>query len=165
MSEPERAAVPTREVELAELWPVLREVLDSGGSFTLTVTGTSMYPTLLGGRDQVVLQKPDRPLRKRDLPLYRRENGQFVLHRIVSVRSDGTFVCCGDHQWVKEPGIRSDQALALAVGFCRKGRHFFADARRYRLWVRIWTAILPLRKPIFIFAGLLSRIRKKIRRK
>ena len=39
-----------QDVALAELYPLMREILDGGGSFTLTVTGTSMYPFILGGR-------------------------------------------------------------------------------------------------------------------
>ena len=151
-----------QNVDLAEIFPILREVLEKGGSFELTVTGTSMYPTLLGGRDQVVLQKADRPLRRGDLPLYRRRNGQFILHRIVSVQADGSFTCCGDHQWIKEPGIRPEDVEALAVRFCRKGIRFDADVGHYRRWVRFWILILPLRKPIFRAAGFLSGLRKKL---
>ena len=68
-------------VHLAELLPVIQDVLEQNGSVVLTITGTSMYPTMLGGRDQVVLEKPDRALKRGDLPLYRRKNGQFILHK------------------------------------------------------------------------------------
>lgn len=133
-------------VELAELEPLLREVLDSGGTFRITVTGTSNLPTLHPDRDSVVLAKANQPLRKLDLPLYRRASGQYVLHRIVSVQKDGSYTCCGDNQWTKEPGIRLDQVIGYVVGIRRNGREFSALNKRYRLWVRIWVFLLPCRR-------------------
>ena len=34
----------SRNVSLAEMYPLIREVLDADGTFSLTITGTSMYP-------------------------------------------------------------------------------------------------------------------------
>ncbi len=138
-----------REVSLAQMYPIIQEVLDSGGTFSLTVTGESMYPTILGGRDQATLKKaPDR-LQKYDLPLYRRSNGQFVLHRIVEVAQDGTYTCCGDHQWQLERGLRQEQMIGVVTEITRKSRHFTVDSAAYRCWVRFWTAVLPLRHYVF----------------
>ena len=150
-----------KKVKLSEILPAMQEVLNREGSVALTITGTSMYPTILGGRDQVVLVRSEQPLKKGDLPLYRRDNGQFILHRIVSVERDGTYTCCGDHQWNKEKGIRSDQILAVTEKICRKGKWFPVNARGYVLWVRFWMRVLPIRK-IFIygisFAGKIKRL-------
>ena len=33
----------TKSVNLSELYPLIQEVLQSGGTFTLTITGSSMY--------------------------------------------------------------------------------------------------------------------------
>lgn len=133
-------------VSLSELLPLIEEVFAAGGSFPLPVTGTSNLPTLKGGRDEVSLARVEGPLKKGDLPLYRRDNGQFVLHRIVSVDPDGSFVCCGDHQWVPEPGIRPAQIVGVVVSLRRKGRSFSADAKLYRLWVRLWVRLLKRRR-------------------
>ena len=103
------------------MYPLIREVLDADGTFSLTITGTSMYPFILGGRDQVTLSKLTRPLKKNDLPLYRRRDGAFVLHRVVRVEQDGTYTMCGDHQNQLERGIRPEQMIALATAFVRKG--------------------------------------------
>lgn len=145
MSEPVHTQRVTK-VRMEELYPVIREILEADSAFSLTVTGTSMVPTLLGGRDQVTIRRPDRPLGKYDLPLYRRNNGQFILHRIVSVSSDGTYTCCGDHQWKREPGIRSEQIIGVVSAFCRKGKEYSVESRSYRAWVRFWVAVLPCRR-------------------
>ena len=135
-----------KEIRLAELYPVLREVLESDGSVSLTVTGTSMFPTLLEGQDQVrLVQAPER-LQKYDVPLYRRTNGQFVLHRILRVEADGTYTCCGDHQYALEQGIRQDQIVALMTEYVHKGKTISVNDRKYLRWVRFWCKSLRFRK-------------------
>lgn len=135
-----------QKVSLKDLEPLLLETLERGGCVKLPVTGTSNLPTLAPERDQVTLQKPMLPLKKGDLPLYKRDNGQYVLHRIVSVQEDGRYVCCGDHQWKKEKGIRPDQILGLTTVIFRKGREFSVENGRYRRWVRLWVFLLPCRR-------------------
>lgn len=39
----------TNRVQLNDLYPLLRETLEGGGVFTLTVTGSSMLPLLADG--------------------------------------------------------------------------------------------------------------------
>lgn len=149
--------VARRYVELADMYPVIAEVLSAGGTFSLTITGSSMYPTILGGRDQVTLVKAPDQLQKYDLPLYRRKSGQFVLHRIVAVEDDGTYTCCGDHQWDLEKGLKQEQMIGLATEFVRKGKRFTAENRRYVRWVHFWVWFLRGRK---IWFAIDSRIRR-----
>ena len=151
----------SKKISLAEMEPVLCELLSAGGSFRMTITGTSMLPTLHDGRDQVEISAPARPYRKYDLPLYKRDNGQFVLHRIVRIAPDGSITCCGDHQCVLEPGLRQDQMLGLVVGFCRKGKSFSADHLGYRIWVRFWMMLFPCRHFLVRVYHFVDRLRKK----
>ena len=145
--------------------PVLREVLVAGGRFRITITGTSMMPTLRGGRDQVELALPDRPYRKYDLPLYKRNSGQFVLHRVISVAKDGSLSCCGDNQWTREPGLQQSQMLGLVVRICRNGREFPVEDRRYRLWVRFWVLVFPCRRLLLRAYHGMALLRRKLRGK
>ena len=149
------------KIQLADYYPLIREILENGGSFTLTVTGSSMYPFILGNRDQVTLSPITGELKKYDLPLYRREDGAFVLHRIVRVEADGTYTCCGDHQWILERGLRRDQMIAVATAFVRKGRHLTNKNLLYRMYCVVWTWMLRLRKLIFsLRPWLKNRVRK-----
>lgn len=151
MTESAGGAAPKRRISLAELEPVLRQTLEAGGSVRLPVTGTSNLPVLAPDRDLVTLIRAEQPLKRGDLPLYKRDSGQFVLHRVVSVRADGSYCCCGDHQWKTERGVRPDQILGVVGEICRKGRDISASNPRYRFWIRLWLLLLPCR-------GLLLRI-------
>ena len=146
-----------KQVRLEEMLPVMEETLASGGTVRLPITGTSMLPLLVAGRDTVVLARADTRLQTYDLPLYRRENGAFVLHRVVGVAEDGTYICCGDNQWVKEPGIRQEQLIGVVTRICRKGREFPVTARRYRLYVRLWALLFPVRRYIVALRGKLRK--------
>lgn len=131
-------------VRLAQAFPLMRERMEAGESVQFTPHGTSMRPTIYGGRDQVVLVALPEKLKKYDLPLYRRDNGQFVLHRIVKVGT--TYTCIGDNQFVYEQGVRRDQMLALVTGIYRKGKYYSTDGFGYRLYSRLWCWSRPARQ-------------------
>ena len=151
-----------KQVTLAELEPLIRNAFAEGKGFWLPVTGTSNLPTLSGGRDEIILGRVDRPLKKRDLPLYRRDSGQYVLHRVVSVQRDGTFTCCGDNQWTREPGIRPDQVIGKVIRITRKGKTFSPENLLYRTWVWLWVLLLPCRRILIRGAHYCNRVRRKL---
>ncbi|MBR4749097.1 MAG: S24/S26 family peptidase [Abditibacteriota bacterium] len=132
-------------VDLDTLYPVMEEYLRQGKEVTFTITGRSMAPTLRHGRDQVTVTKPSGPLKKGDLPLYRRDNGKFILHRVVGV-SGGEYMMCGDGQAACERGITDGNILAVAVGIVRNGKKIPVSSPGYRLWVSLWIGLLPVRR-------------------
>lgn len=131
-------------VRLAQLLPLMQERLAQGESVKFTPQGTSMRPMIYGGRDQVVLSPLPEKLKKYDLPLYRRQDGQFVLHRIVRVGE--TYTCVGDNQYILEEGVPQEWMLALATGFVRKGKFYSMTCLRYRIYCRLWHWTRPIRR-------------------
>lgn len=99
-------------IKLESMFPVMEEQLRAGGSFCFGPKGVSMLPLIHQGIDTVVISPISGKLKKYDIPLYRRENGQFVLHRVVAVKKDG-YVMCGDNQYVREHGIRDEQLIGV----------------------------------------------------
>ena len=125
-----------KQYRLEDLMPLIREQLAAGKTVRFSPRGTSMLPMLRQGKDQVVLSPLPEKLKKYDLPLYQRKNGQFVLHRIVGVGE--TYTCLGDNQFDTEPGLGHDQMIALVTAFTRNGREIPVTAWHYRLYCRIW---------------------------
>lgn len=144
-----------KKVRLEELLPVITEKLANGGTVRLPVTGTSMLPLLVQGRDSVTLCAAKDMLKTDDLPLYRRREGAFVLHRVIAVNSN-VYTMCGDNQWVPEPGVTQAQVIGVACAITRKGKTFSVESRRYRLYCRLWRRILPMRKYIVKIRGKLA---------
>ena len=135
--------MPERTVQLDALMPVIRERLAEGQSVAFFPRGTSMLPMLRQGKDSVELSAVPERLKKYDLPLYQRENGQYVLHRVVTVGD--TYTCVGDNQFVLETGLEHHQMIAVVSAFARDGRRIEADDPGYRLYCRIWCASRPVR--------------------
>ena len=134
------------KVKLEELFPLMEECLKSGRSFTFSPHGVSMLPMLRQGKDTVTLSPLPERLRKYDLPLYRRPDGKFVLHRIVGTAADGTYICIGDHQFGYEKGVRPEWMIAVVTKFTRDSREHSVQELPYRLYCRVWHYSRMLRK-------------------
>ena len=125
-----------RSVRLEQVFPLMQERLRAGDRVVFGPKGTSMLPLLRQGVDRVELSPIQGKLKKYDLPLYIRDGGQFVLHRIVRVGE--TYTCIGDNQYVLEPGVREDQMQAVVTGIYRGDRYISTKALSYRIYCRYW---------------------------
>lgn len=130
-------------VHVEELMPLIQESLSAGRFVRFSPRGISMLPMLRQGIDSVILSPAPETLKKYDLPLYRRDNGKYVLHRIVD--AGATYTCVGDNQFQPEPGIRRDQILGLVTGFYRGGTQHSVNEPAYRIYCRFWHYSRPLR--------------------
>ena len=104
-----------------------------------------MLPMLRQGIDQVVLSPLPETLHRFDLVLYQRDNGQFVLHRIVEI-DGGEYTCLGDNQFQKEQGLRRDQMIAVVTAFFRNGKEYSVSDLSYRIYSRMWYGTRHLRR-------------------
>ena len=128
---------------MEEMVPLMAETLAAGSSVRFSPKGTSMMPMLRPGRDSVVLSPVPKILRKYDIPLYRRDNGQYVLHRIIAV-SD-TYTCMGDNQFRPEPGICPEQIIGVVTAFYREDRRITVTNSGYWIYCRFWHHTRALR--------------------
>lgn len=144
-------------VSIEVLIPLFRERLAAGQSVRFSPKGTSMLPMLRQDRDSVVLSPLPERLKKYDLPLYRRENGQYVLHRVIRVGT--TYTCMGDNQFVPEPGLRHDQMIGLVTAFSRKGKEYTVQHPGYRLYCRVWFHTRHIRR---LFRRGIAFIRRRL---
>ena len=130
-------------MELKELMPLIQEKLSQGKTVRFSPLGISMLPMLRQREDSVVLSAAPKRLKKYDLPLYIRDNGKYILHRVIA--AGDTYICCGDNQFVYEPGVRQDQILALVTGFYRKDKYYSVNNPLYRTYCVLWHHSRPLR--------------------
>lgn len=139
-------------IPMEELYPILQDQLLRGEA-QLPVTGISMTPTLREGRDFVRLRQLESAPKRGDIILYRRDGGQYILHRVL--RGGKTLTCCGDRQFEKE-AVRPEQVLAVVTAICRKGKWTDVNAPLYRFYAALWM-ILPLRRCAFFLRRYLHR--------
>lgn len=113
----------------------------------LTVTGNSMSPFLIHGRDTVYLSRLTRPARRGDVLLYRRDNGGYVLHRVYAATSE-EYTMVGDAQTELEPGIRPDQVIAIVTRVVRKDQELRPGSFWWDFFETKWLRMLPVRAPV-----------------
>ena len=123
--------------------PKLEALLARHGFLIYKTRGVSMRPLLKEGRDLVTIRTFDGRLKKYDVPLYRRRDGGYLLHRIIEVKPDH-YVIRGDNTFVKEH-VPDKELVGVLVAFKRKGKDFTVDSRGYRLYAKVWNFIYPVR--------------------
>ena len=122
----------------------LLELLDEVQAVPLVISGGSMSPFLVHGRDTVYLSKISKPLKKGDMVLYRRKSGAYVLHRILHVRND-SYTMVGDAQTHLEPGIHTNQICAVVTAVRRKDKLLKKGSFWWDFFEIIWIRMVPLR--------------------
>ena len=120
--------IPVRIVDNQEYMKVVRSILEEGKEVPLVVTGNSMMPFLIDRRDQVLIKRIERPLKKGDIAFFQRENGQYIMHRIHFMRKDdrtgeNQFYFIGDGQKNIEGPIKETQIFGVITGVLRKGKY------------------------------------------
>lgn len=133
MREKDRENCP---VQLDDLMPLIRERLAAGQSIRFSPRGISMLPMLRQESDSVVLSPLPEKLKKYDLPLYQRNDGKYILHRVVDAGE--TYTCMGDNQFVPEPGLRQEQMIAVVTAFYRGEKMHSVKEPGYWLYCRVW---------------------------
>ncbi len=137
--------------------------LEEHGQFVCTNEGVSMMPVLRQHRDLMIIgRKPDHRLRKYDVPVFKRVNGRYVLHRILRVDED-SYVLCGDNQYQREYGIRDEQIVGVLEGFVRDNVTYSVEDWRYKAYVHLWCDFFPVRAFLLCCRGAVGRVKRRLR--
>lgn len=134
-----------RIIDIDAYMPVAQELLAQGKSITLTVTGESMSPFLRHGRDQIRLEAVTSPPKRGDMVFFWRQNGQYVMHRILRCLPDGSYALIGDGQQQVESPVAAQQIFAHVTQVCRKGVWLDQRSFWWRFFAGPWLTLLPLR--------------------
>ena len=120
------------------------EILERDGMFIYTNVGDSMLPRIRQGQDLLMIKKRVNKPKKNDVILYRRDNGQYVLHRILYVRNHD-YVICGDNRYGKEYGITDTHIVGILTAVIRDGKEVRLSGWKYRLYTLLWCDLFPIR--------------------
>ena len=140
------------------------ELLKTQDEVMTRTKGTSMRPLLRQGRDIVVIKRPQFPLKAGDVPLYRvKGKEELVLHRILRVKKDGTYIIRGDNLFRKEY-VKESQIVGVMKAFYREGRYCDCEkSRKYKLYIILNRVSYPLRYLWkCILRPMLAKVYKKI---
>ena len=135
------------------------DVISEQGKLVYTNVGDSMYP-FIKPRDLLVIEKINSPLKKYDVPLYKRDTGKYVLHRIVKIKN-GEYYICGDNRDHLERGIEDRHIIGLLTEIVRDGKTVSVYSSRYRFY----TSLLPFRRFIIRIKNKNKALKKKLKGK
>lgn len=102
-------------------------------------------PLLRQKKDLVVIERPVGRCRKYDVSLYKRDSGQYVLHRILKVRKND-YVICGDRRWRREYGITDRHIIGVLTAVVRDGKEISVRDLRYRIYVHVQKKLKVIRR-------------------
>lgn len=123
----------------------IEELLSRDGKLVYKAKGRSMLPMLRHDHDLVLIEavnSSSAPPARYDVVLYK-VCGKYILHRVL--RTDGNqYLIRGDNTYSVER-VPADAVIGVLTGFVRDGRQISVHDWRYRLYVRIWCALYPLR--------------------
>jgi len=128
----------------------IEQLLQEGRNVNIGPQGYSMYPVLVPGRDEAIIEPlEDRKLKRGDVVLYRRDKnvengGILVLHRIWKIKTEGIYLV-GDNQKEIEGPLRPDQMKGIMAAMMRKGKYIPVTGPMYRVLTGIWLWMRPVR--------------------
>ena len=108
--------------------------LYENGVYTGKTQGDSMEPMLKEGRDTVIIVSPKFPLKKYDVPVYRRDD-HITMHRIIKCTKKG-YIICGDNRSYLEKDIKDSDIIGVLSGFYHNGRYVDVKDKAYIKYAR-----------------------------
>ena len=136
----------------------IEDQLKRNGRIMYRVTGDSMLPLLRNESDvAVILSVPEgKRLKKYDVALYKRESGQYVLHRVWKVKKRG-YTVCGDNRYFSESGVTDSEILGVLECVIRDGERLDpSDA--------VYLAKLKKHHRCRFFKGILWELKRRIKK-
>ena len=113
----------------------IEEIIEENGRHWQTTVGDSMEPMLRDRKNIVEIVKPTRPLKRYDLPLYRRPNGKYVLHRILRVKKDH-YIIYGDNRYYREK-VPKEWVIGVMSSYYKNNKFISEKSFKYRLYVHL----------------------------
>ena len=135
---------------------ILEDLAQEDKTVGVPVSGNSMSPFLISQRDYVIFQKPNRPLQKGDIVFFRRDSGEYILHRVSQIKENQYYIL-GDAQTKVEGPIREDQIFGLVTKVRRKGKWIDPSDFWWKFFEKVWINMIPLRPFIRKLYGILTK--------
>lgn len=139
------------------------DVLNRDGFLIFPNKGGSMLPLIRQGKDLMVIEKISGKPQLFDAVLFRRGNGQYVLHRIMRECDGGYFIIgdsCTEGEFVNE-----SQIIGKLSAVIRGGKRLEVSDLKYKSYVLLIRCCDPFRKPVIAVLSRIHGISKKLKKK
>lgn len=142
----------------------LAGTLAQEGRIVFTCNGVSMRPLIRARRDAIIIEKKNGQRFKRlDTVLFLREDGKYVLHRILKVCDEGYWIV-GDNCFYGDD-VTDDQVFGVMTMLKRGKRMIRVTDWHYRLYSHLWCDVYPVRFALLRLRAFAHRVLHYIKRK
>ena len=138
------------------------DVIERDGAIIFPNKGSSMLPLIRQGKDLMVIEKLNGKPQLFDAVLFKRANGQYVLHRIMRECDGGYFIIgdsCSEGEFVSE-----EQIIGRLSAVIRGGKRLDVSDFKCRCYVFLVRCCNPVRKPVLAAARRVHSITKKLKK-
>lgn len=137
----------------------IEEYLKENKILTYRNIGTSMLPLLKEGRDLYTLKYVNNnDCKLFDVVLFKRNDGQLVLHRIIDIKDD-MYITRGDNS-INSEIIPKSSVIGIMTSFTHKGKEIYVNDKKYIFFVKCWNSIYKERVLIKNIANKFSAIKR-----
>ena len=136
--------------------------LNKTGVIGFVPGGNSMWPILKNRKQSVVVERKTEKLKRFDVALYTRKDGNYVLHRVMEPTETG-YIMCGDSQYSLEP-VMEESVIGYMTGFYRGKKYIECTNPKYIRQVERWYGKKFCRKIRLKLFYLRVRIKNKLRK-
>ena len=122
------------------------EQLKTNESAAFLTSGTSMRPLIRAHKDIVVISRAQKPLKVGDVPLYKKDGAdKLILHRIIDIAPDGTYIIRGDNTYSKEYIPQCD-IIGVMTALYRGGKYIDCKTSKlYKVYIKVNRFLYPVR--------------------
>lgn len=139
-----------------------RTILENDGVLAQIPVGFSMFPMLRQKKDTVVIEKLTASPTENDVVFYQRDNGKYVLHRIIKVKENG-YIIRGDNCFFNEYDVEDRHIIGILKGFYRGEKYIDCKSNfGYKLYVFFNRSTFYIRYALHSVRLILSKIKHKI---
>ena len=133
-------------------------LVSEGIEVTFPVNGRSMRPFIEGGRDSVVLVRPE-SVKPMDVVLAKTDDGRFVIHRVMEMTGDRVTLM-GDGNLLGREHTECKQIYAKVTHVVHPNGYKRSLYTPFIQFVqRMWVRLLPLRRYLLKLYRVYIRIR------
>lgn len=141
-----------KKIKFSDISSIVIEGLNNNSKVNLTVTGKSMYPFLLDGIDQIIIEKITHKLKPGDIILYKKNN--FIIHRILKKKKN-YYIVSGDALTIKEI-VFENEIIGYVSSIIKKNKTIdVRSSKMYKVKEMIW-------RKLFLFRKILLFINRKL---
>lgn len=136
-------------VKTSELIHHIISLLDENKEVILKARGQSMFPFIIGDRDDLVLKKK-KEYNKGDIVLAEIKPNLFVIHRIIKINNESV-VLMGDGNIKTKEYCKEHNIHGCVIKILKEAKEINNNSKKQRILARLWWFIRPFRRIILYF--------------